>query len=184
MKPIPWGALALGLLAGLAQAASLAAPGSGAPLWWLQLPALAVLVALLDRSRSPRSAAALGLVFATAWMCGTFWWLFISMHTYGGLAAPLAALAVLALAAFVALYYAVACAAWRAWAQGHWWWRALVFAALWLLLMALPLLAVGCRRMHDIGRSGIWFVLGVIIPWFAIISLALCCLRSAPAPSR
>ncbi len=40
------------------------------------------------------------------------------------------------------------------------------FAALWLLLMALPLLAVGCRRMHDIGRSGIWFVLGVIIPWF------------------
>ena len=58
------------------------------------------------------------------------------------------------------------------------------FAALWLLLMALPLLAVGCRRMHDIGRSGIWFVLGVIIPWFAIISLALCCLRSTPAPSR
>ncbi|HBR2748507.1 DUF805 domain-containing protein [Klebsiella pneumoniae] len=58
------------------------------------------------------------------------------------------------------------------------------FAALWLLLMAIPLLAVGCRRMHDIGRSGIWFVLGVIIPWFAIISLALCCLRSAPAPSR
>ena len=58
------------------------------------------------------------------------------------------------------------------------------FAALWLLLMALPLLAVGCRRMHDIGRSGIWFVLGVIIPWFAIISLALCCLRSEPAPSR
>jgi uncharacterized membrane protein YhaH (DUF805 family) len=47
-----------------------------------------------------------------------------------------------------------------------------------------PLLAVGCRRMHDIGRSGIWFVLGVIIPWFAVISLALCCLRSAPAPSR
>ena len=58
------------------------------------------------------------------------------------------------------------------------------FAALWLLLMAIPLLAVGCRRMHDIGRSGIWFVLGVIIPWFAVISLALCCLRSAPAPSR
>ena len=58
------------------------------------------------------------------------------------------------------------------------------FAALWLLLMAIPLLAVGCRRMHDIGRSGIWFVLGVIIPWFAIISLALCCLRSTSAPSR
>ena len=133
MKRASWGALALALLAGLAQAMSLAAPGSGAPLWWLQLPALAVLVTLLDRSHSAVSAAALGLVFATAWMCGTFWWLFISMYTYGGLAAPLAALAVLALGAFVALFYAAACAAWRAWARGHWLWRALVFAALWLL---------------------------------------------------
>ncbi|WP_435331374.1 DUF805 domain-containing protein, partial [Klebsiella pneumoniae] len=34
------------------------------------------------------------------------------------------------------------------------------FVALWLLLMTLPLLAIGCRRMHDIGRSGLWFVLG------------------------
>ena len=51
-------------------------------------------------------AALLGWLFATAWLCGTFWWLFISMHTYGGLAAPLAAIAVLALAAFLALYYA------------------------------------------------------------------------------
>lgn len=133
MKRASWGALALALLAGLAQAMSLAAPGSGAPLWWLQLPALAVLVTLLDRSHSAVSAAALGLVFASAWMCGTFWWLFISMYTYGGLAAPLAALAVLALGAFVALFYAAACAAWRAWARGHWLWRALVFAALWLL---------------------------------------------------
>ena len=40
-------------------------------------------------------AAAAGL-FATAWLAGTFWWLFISMHVYGGLPAPLAALAVLA----------------------------------------------------------------------------------------
>ena len=34
-----------------------------------------------------------------------------------------------------------------------------------------PLLAVGCRRMHDIGRSGIWFVLGgyhsVVCGYFA-----------------
>ena len=33
MKRASWGALALALLAGLAQAMSLAAPGSGAPLW-------------------------------------------------------------------------------------------------------------------------------------------------------
>ena len=187
------GALALALLAGLAQAASLAAPGSGAPLWWLQLPALAVLVALLDRSPSPLSAAALGLVFATAWMCGTFWWLFISMYTYGGLAAPLAALAVLALAAFVALYYAAACAAWRAWGQGHWLWRALVFAALWLLaelcrgqwLTGFPWGAVGYSHLDGplaslaplAGVYGMSFVAALLA---ALLALSL----RAPAPWR
>ena len=45
---------------------------------------------------SPRRAAALGLVFGTAWLCAGTWWLFVSMHRYGGLPAPLAALAVLA----------------------------------------------------------------------------------------
>ena len=91
--------LALG--AGLAQAASLAWPGTGQPLWWLQIGAMMVLAALLlkaQRHAAPfRRGAVLGGVFATAWLAGTFWWLFISMHTYGGLAAPLAAAAVLGL---------------------------------------------------------------------------------------
>ncbi|EIV3803176.1 TPA: DUF805 domain-containing protein [Klebsiella aerogenes] len=53
-----------------------------------------------------------------------------------------------------------------------------------LLPMTIPMLAVGFRRMHDIGRSGLWFLPGFIFPWFFILSLAMCCLRSAPAPSR
>jgi apolipoprotein N-acyltransferase len=48
-----------------------------------------------------------GWAFATVWLTATFWWLFISMHFYGGLAAPLAAIAVVGLAAFLGLYYAV-----------------------------------------------------------------------------
>ena len=98
--------LTLALLAGLAQALSLASPWSGAPLWWLQLLALAALVTLVDRSRSWRQAALVGWLFGIGWLAGTFWWLFTSMHTYGGLAAPLAALAVLGLAAFLASFYA------------------------------------------------------------------------------
>ncbi|MBP6405896.1 MAG: apolipoprotein N-acyltransferase [Proteobacteria bacterium] len=110
-------------------------PGAqaGQPLWWLQLLSLAGLAWVVQRQPSWRRAALLGWLFATAWLTGTFWWLFVSMHTYGGLAAPLAALAVLALAAFLALYYAAACAAWVAlgWmgpVRG-----ATVFAALWTL---------------------------------------------------
>ena len=125
------------LLAGLGQAASIAMPGSGRPLWLLQLVSLGVLAFGLRRLRDEnagwRRAGLHAWLFSTAWLSGTFWWLFISMHTYGGLAAPLAAIAVLALAAALGLYYALA---------GAWFVRrgprgtvtgALVFAALWTL---------------------------------------------------
>ncbi|WP_418118083.1 apolipoprotein N-acyltransferase [Variovorax sp. 350MFTsu5.1] len=123
--------------AGLAQALSMASPAGGKPLWWLQLLSLGAFVWLLDGLRSQgagwRRAGLHGWLFSTAWLTGSFWWLFISMHTYGGLPAPLAAIAVLALAAALGLYYAVA-AAWfvvrgpRGRVTG-----ALVFAALWTL---------------------------------------------------
>lgn len=125
--------LCLSLLAGLAQAASIAAPWNGQPLWWLQLLALGVLAWQLERSPSWQRAAIQGWVFATAWLAGTFWWMFISMHTYGGLPAPLATLAVLGLAAVLALYYAAACALYIRFAPAQRAGRALLFAALWLL---------------------------------------------------
>lgn len=134
-------ARALGFgLAGLAQAASIAAPWNGRPLWWLQLISLAALVWLLDglRDRSParpawRSAALHGWLFSTAWLCGTFWWLFVSMHTYGGLPAPLAAIAVLALSAALSLYYAAAAAFYVAFAPPRRMLAVLLFTAAWTL---------------------------------------------------
>ena len=124
---------AAALVAGLAQAASIASPLDGAPLWWLQVLSLVGLVVLLDRAQGVRSALAQAWVFATAWLCGTFWWLFISMHTYGGLAAPLAVLAVLGLAAFLGTYYAVAGAVYRWLAPRSLGGRGLLFGALWLV---------------------------------------------------
>ncbi|MET3497649.1 apolipoprotein N-acyltransferase [Variovorax boronicumulans] len=124
-------------LAGLAQALSIAWPADGRPLWWLQLLSMGALVWLLDSLRAEgagwRRAGLHAWLFSTAWLTGSFWWLFISMHTYGGLPAPLAAIAVLALAAALGLYYAAA-AAWfvvrgpKGRIAG-----ALVFAALWTL---------------------------------------------------
>jgi apolipoprotein N-acyltransferase len=124
---------AIALLAGLAQAMSIAAPWDGQPLWWLQLLSLATLGWLAQRSGSWQRAGLLGWVFATAWLTGVFWWLFISMHRYGGLPAPLAAIAVLGLAAFLSLYYAMAIAAFAALDRPNAIGRALLFAALWLL---------------------------------------------------
>lgn len=127
------GHLALSLLAGLAQAVAIAVPWSGQPLWWLQLASLGGLAALLARAPDWRRGAWLGGLFATAWLAGSFWWLFISMHTYGGLPAVLAVLAVLALAGVLALYYATACALYVALLPASRALRALLFAALWLL---------------------------------------------------
>ena len=151
----------LALAAGGAQALSLALPGSGQPIWWLQVLSLAVLVALLQpRGGLPAAGAAndaqgrrashatsdarlvwraagLGWLFATAWLSGTFWWLFISMHTYGGLAAPLAVAAVLALAGALAGYYALAAGVFSwifsRYPSAKWSYRAIVSASLWTL---------------------------------------------------
>ena len=127
-------------LAGWAQALSVAAPWTGRPVWWLQVISLAILVWQLDGVRGEfrpgrwLRATSQGWLFATAWLCGTFWWLFISLHVYGGLAAPLAVMAVLALAAGLSLYYAAACGVFVAFSSkrsrtG----AALFFAALWTL---------------------------------------------------
>ncbi len=145
----------LALLAGAAHAASLAWPFSfaatpllllglrpGQPVWWLQLLALALLAWLLAGRRSHgqadggpawRRAALWAWLFATAWLAGSFWWLFVAMHTYGGLPSILAALAVLALAGLLALYYAAVAALFVVIAPFNRAGAALVFAALWLL---------------------------------------------------
>jgi apolipoprotein N-acyltransferase len=131
-----WRLILLSLLAGYAQAVSIAAPWNGQPLWWLQLLSLAALVMLLDRTSSAKQAAFVGWVFATSWLCGTVWWLFISMHIYGGLAAPLAALAVFALCGFLALYYAAASYFYKRFRQVAGMnpaWSAIVFAGVWML---------------------------------------------------
>jgi len=164
--PVAGGALAL--VAGLAQAFSMAWPGSGQPLWWLQLASLAVLAATVLATASVRQAFFRGWLFATAWLVGTFWWLFISMHTYGGLAAPLAGAAVLALAAFLGTYYALAAALLRWLSPAGVWLGAGTFAALWLLA---ELLRVEWFTGFPWGAGGYAHVegpLAFLAPWLGV----------------
>ena len=93
-------------LGGLAQALALAWPWGGQTLPALQIIGLATLAAHLKHCPNPRTAFWHSWWFATVWLVGTFWWLFISLHTYGGMHALLAAMAVVVLAAALALYYA------------------------------------------------------------------------------
>lgn len=131
-----WFLIGGAMLAGYAQAISIAAPWSGEPLWWLQMLSIAALVLLLDRASSARQAALIGWLFATSWLCGTVWWLFISMHVYGGLPAPLAVFAIFALCGALALYYAAASYFYKRYtlvAGVSPAWSAIFFAAAWML---------------------------------------------------
>ena len=125
-------ALVVALAAGALQAVSVAAPWDGQPQWWLQLLSLAALAWALQQAASWQRAGLLAWGFATAWLTGTFWWLFISMHVYGGLASPLAVIAVLGLAIFLGSYYALAGALFAALAPRNGLARAALFAGLWL----------------------------------------------------
>ena len=93
-------------LGGLAQALALAWPWGGQSLPALQIIGMATLASHLIRCRNPKTAFLQSWWFATVWLVGTFWWLFISLHIYGGMHALLAAMAVVLLAAALALYYA------------------------------------------------------------------------------
>jgi apolipoprotein N-acyltransferase len=163
--PVGW---LLALLAGILHTASFA------PLeaWPLEIAALALLAGLAADAR-PRAAAALGWWFGFGWLASGLWWLYISMHRYGGMAAPLAALAVVLLAAALALYYALALAAWARWRGetvrpiG----AALGFAACWLLaelargvlLTGFPWIAGGYA--HTSGPLAAW------APWIGVYGI-------------
>ena len=68
---------------------------------------------------APRRAALLGWLFGTAWLGAGVWWLFISLHRYGGLPAWLAALAVALLCMALSLYLALAMALFARWRRGR-----------------------------------------------------------------
>lgn len=170
-------------LAGLAQAASIAMPGSGQAQGWLQVLSLALLAAgLADMARhtslarsAHRQAAWSGGVFATAWLTGSFWWLYVSMHDVGGLPAPLAAIAVLALAAALALYYAAACAAWVGLARGLLAQRpgaiSVVFAALWTLAELMRGRWLTGFPWGSGGYAHVDGVLSVWAPWVGVYGM-------------
>ena len=174
-------ALEIALVAALGAAQTLAFVATYA--WGLQLGAMIVLAWRVGRA-TPRRAGALGFVFGTAWLVAGTWWLFVSMHRYGGLPAWLAALAVLALSAFLGLYLAAAMAVaarWRGAGEAS---AALLFAAAWLLaelargviFTGFPWLAVGYAWVDSplagfapwLGVYGLGAIVAALAAWIGL----------------
>ena len=148
-------------------------------LWPLPIATLAWLVWRLDAA-TPRRAALLGASYGSAWLAASVWWLFISMHRYGGLPAPLAAAAVLALAAALSLFLALACAAYVRWRRGRAA-DALFFAALWLLAeIARGALFTGFPWAAS-GYSQVDAPLATLAPWLGVYGMGAALALAAAA---
>lgn len=128
-----WAAMVWAALAGGLQACSLALPWSGQSSGSLQVLAMLMLVHQLDKANSPREAAWRLWVFATTWLTATFWWLFTALHTFGGLPALLAIVAVVGLAGALSLYHAAAGALYLRLRPTSLAARSLLWGVLWML---------------------------------------------------
>ena len=167
-------AVALAATGGLLHTASFAPLDA----WPLQIAGLFLLVLALDGA-TPWRAARLAWLFAFCWLASGMWWLFISLHRFGGLAAPLAAAAVALLAALLALYYAVSAALWARLRSTSAAFNAALFAACWLLaelargivFTGFPWIAGGYA--HTDGPLAAWapwigvYGIGALAAWLA-----------------
>lgn len=137
--------------------------------WALPIATLAWLVWRLDAA-APRRAALLGGLYGTAWLAAGTWWLFVSMHRYGGLPAPLAAAAVAALSAALSLYLALAAALYARWRRGDGG-DAVLFAALWLLAeLARGVLFTGFPWVAS-GYAQVDAPLAALAPWLGVYGI-------------
>ena len=150
--------------------------------WPLPLLTLLLLVWRLNQSPA-RRAALLGWCYGTAWLAAGVWWLFISMHRYGGLPAPLAAAAVFALSAALSLYLAAACAAYARWRRGRAS-DALLFAALWLLAeLARGVIFTGFPWLAS-GYAQVDAPLAALAPWLGVYGMGAVGAWAAVAAAR
>ena len=69
------------------------------PLLWALLPQ--------GRARALRQAAAIGYSSGVLWYLGTCYWVYSTMHVYGGLSAPMSMIALVLMCLYLAIYHAL-----------------------------------------------------------------------------
>ncbi|SAL52338.1 apolipoprotein N-acyltransferase [Caballeronia humi] len=79
---------------------------------WVEIVVFTLFFAWLSRTNGWKSAALTGWAFGFGNFVTGVWWLYVSMHFYGGMAAPLAAAAVALFSLYLALYPAAAAIVW------------------------------------------------------------------------
>ncbi|SMG57146.1 apolipoprotein N-acyltransferase [Paraburkholderia susongensis] len=191
------------LVAGAANTLSFAPTPHGG---WLQLAIFVFFFAWLTRSTGWKSAALTGGAFGFGNFMTGVWWLYVSMHYYGGMPAPLAGTALVLFSLYLAVYPALAAGAWS-FCAGHarngaaderapfspTWHGALAFASAWAVsewlrgtvFTGFPWLATGYAQV-DGPFAGFAPVVGVYgVGWMLALTAALIVQALLPLmPSR
>ena len=166
--------LALDVVLALVLGAVHSLPMSYPATWWLQILCVAGLAWQVSRA-TPRRAAFLGWIFGSAWLVASVWWLYISMHLYGGLSSTLSTLAVLALAMALSLYLALAMALFARLRRHRPMLDALVFGACWLLAeLARGVIFTGFPWAAS-GYAHVDSPLANLAPWVGVYGLGFVC---------
>jgi apolipoprotein N-acyltransferase len=195
------------LVAGAANTLSFAPTPHGG---WLQLVIFAFFFAWLTRTTSWKSAALTGGAFGFGNFVTGVWWLYVSMHYFGGMAAPLAGAALVLFSLYLAVYPALAAGVWS-FCAGHarhgaadddlpfspTWHGALAFASAWAIgewlrgtvFTGFPWLASGYAQVDGplagfapvVGVYGVGWMLALVAALIAQALLRL--LRSRRAAS-
>lgn len=167
----------------------LAVPGF-APLGWFPLPILGLAgLFWLAADAAPKRAFRLGWAYGLGLFLAGVSWVYVSISTYGGMPAPIAALATLLFCAFVALFPALALGLGARLSGPGWRRSALALPAAWVLgewtrgwiFTGFPWLALGYSQVPDSPLAGYAPVLGVYgVSLLAALSAGLLTLLLLP----
>jgi len=135
--------------------------------------ALAALLVLLHGARTSAQGAWTAWGFGTAWVTGGTFWLYVSLHQFGGLPSWLAVLAIVSLAAALSGYMALLGAASVRWRRGRWGHDALLLGALWFLAEAARALILTGFPWAASGYALIDTGLVALAPWLGVYGMAL-----------
>jgi len=134
--------------------------------------ALAGLLVLLHGATRPLQGAWTAWGFGTAWVTGGTFWLYVSLHQFGGLPGWLAVAAIVSLAAALSLYMAMLGAAWVRWRRGRWGHDALLFGACWFLTEVARALILTGFPWAASGYALIDTNLVALAPWLGVYGMA------------
>lgn len=153
-----------------------------APFYLYPVPVLtlALLLWLCGRSPSPKRAGALGWWFGLGFFLTGVSWVYVSLHDFGAMPAPLAAFATLIFCAYLALFPALTGYAYRALGGSAGWKLALWVPAVWTaaewtrgwLFTGFPWIAAGYSQIPSSPLAGYAPVLGVYGVTFTVLASA------------